>query len=174
MTTSKSRGQIAFETYWKDFNTRVFERDIPAAWDVEPPESKVQWEEFAEDVISALRVGAVEMSINVPTSVPSLMRGVTDDPKDPRLTHGVDSEPTGQADVYLVLSDEERRKGFVRPVRRSYVCKVCKVVTTMGVAIAETYARNPKFYGATYCTGCQMHRPVSKFTWDGTDQVVGS
>ena len=44
----------------------------------------------------------------------------TSDPDDPRLTHGADSEPVPMADVYLVLSAEERAKGFVRPVRRSY------------------------------------------------------
>ena len=30
----------------------------------------------------------------------------------------------------------------------------------MGDALSETYARNPKFYGATYCVFCRMHRPV--------------
>jgi hypothetical protein len=50
----------------------------------------------------------------------------------------------------------------------------------MGLAIAETYAANPGFYGSTYCTGCSMHRPVAEFVWldgrDGypTDQAVGS
>lgn len=43
------------------------------------------------------------------------------DPNDPRLGHGVDSEPTKQNAAYLVLSAEERAKGYVRPVRRSYV-----------------------------------------------------
>ena len=44
----------------------------------------------------------------------------TSDRNDPRLTHGVDHSPQPQAPVYLVLSEEERAKGFVRPVRRSY------------------------------------------------------
>jgi hypothetical protein len=38
----------------------------------------------------------------------------------------------------------------------------------MGQAIAETYARNPGFYGATYCVGCNRHRPVGaegEFDW---------
>ena len=98
----------------------------------------------------------------------------TTDPKDPRLTHGTDGEPTPQADVYLVLSDEERAKGFIRPVRRTYIHDKCGGATTMGGALAETYARDPKFYGGTYCVGCQRHAPVSEFTWDGTDQKVGS
>jgi hypothetical protein len=103
--------------------------------------------------------------------------GVTDDRSDPRLTHGADTEPTGMAEVYLVLSDEERAKGFVRPLRRAYVHLTCGVITTMGQAIAETYARQPTFYGATFCVNCQMHRPVGadgEFVWDGTDEKVGT
>ncbi len=45
---------------------------------------------------------------------------LTTDPDDPRLGHGVDAEPTGQNEVYLVLSDEEIAKGFVRPYRNVY------------------------------------------------------
>jgi hypothetical protein len=99
---------------------------------------------------------------------------LTDNPNDPRLTHGADDEPTAQAEVYLVLSDEERAKGFVRPVRHSYVHTACGAVTTMGQALSETYARQPDFYGATYCCRCRMHRPVSEFTWDKDGTVVGS
>lgn len=96
---------------------------------------------------------------------------LTSDPNDPRLTRGVDpadGEPHDQAPVYLVLSDEERAKGFVRPVRTSYWHTVCGMVTTMALAIAETYARDPRFYGATYCAHCGQHRPVGaegEFHW---------
>lgn len=102
--------------------------------------------------------------------------GVTTDPNDPRLHRGADEDPTGQHEVYLVLSDEERAKGFVRPVRTAYRHSVpgCGVVTTMGLSIAETYARQPGFYGATYCTGCRKHLPVAEFVWDADGTVVGS
>lgn len=146
---------------------------------------------------------------------------LTTDPQDPRLTHGVDETPGGMAPVYLVLSEEERAKGFKRPVLRSYkhvgipgprwplrdlteaeherydrfgyvkyeaypaddhpatgrywtqadldkVGKGCGTVTTMGQAIAETYARQPSFYGATYCCGCRRHLRVGahgEFIW---------
>jgi hypothetical protein len=109
---------------------------------------------------------------------------LTTDPEDPRLGHGSDTAPGPQQEVYLVLSDEERAKGFVRPVRRSYRHRDpgCEAVTTMGQALAETYARDPRFYGATYCVGCRMHRPVGRhgeFTWmdgHGTDttDLVGT
>lgn len=96
---------------------------------------------------------------------------ITTDPDDPRLTHGPDElgQPVDQAEVYLVLSEEERAKGFVRPLRRSYIHALCGEVTTMSLDIAETYARNPHFYGATYCATCRVHRPVGsngEFYWN--------
>jgi len=97
----------------------------------------------------------------------------TTDPNDPKLGRGVDENPIPQHEVYLILSEEERAKGFIRPVRKTYV-HTCGVATTMGQALAETYARDPKFYGATYCCGCQKHLPVDEFTWDGTNEKVGS
>jgi hypothetical protein len=100
--------------------------------------------------------------------------GTTDDRNDPRLTHGPDTEPVDQAPVYLVLSPEERAKGFVRPYRTSYQHTDCGAVTRMSQEIAATYAREPHFYGSTYCTYCRKHLPVSEFTWDGTSEVVGS
>lgn len=81
---------------------------------------------------------------------------------------------TGQQKGYVVLSAEERAKGFVRPVRRSYVHSNCGGVTTMGQALAETYARDPAFYSGTFCAVCRTHFPLSEFHWDGTDEVVGS
>lgn len=165
---------------------------------------------------------------------------LTTDPKDPRLIDGQKNE-TGQHEIYLVLSEEERSKGFVRPVRKSYIhvgqkqrgleihqilteegkkemkekfpddkrnyvavltvmkkedgsflggsyvtqeeldawksgelIGGCGTVTTMGQALAETYARNPKFYGSTYCAGCNKHLPVDEFLWHGTTEKVGS
>jgi hypothetical protein len=100
--------------------------------------------------------------------------GVTSDRSDPRLTHGADEEPVPQAEVYLVLSEDERKRGFVRPVRRSYIHEVCGTETTMGQALAETYAAKPGFYGATYCVRCQIHRPVGaggEFVWEDGSKV---
>ncbi len=148
---------------------------------------------------------------------------LTTDRNDPDLTHGVDTECVPQAKKYLVLSEEERASGFVRPVRTAYVhtgmlakyplrdltqdekeeykdydyvafeaypecespvagrywtqrtldARGCGGVTTMPLAIAQTYARSPGFYGATYCVHCSKHLPVSEFKWeDGA--TVGS
>lgn len=152
----------------------------------------------------------------------------TSDPNDPRLRN---VGPDGMQETYLVLSDEERARGFIRPLRRTYrhvgppgpryllrdltnqeatryagtgyvkfeeypadvgglvqgrfwtqeqldaVGKGCGAVTTMGVAIAETYATEPGFYGGTYCCGCSTHKPVGRdgeFVWEGTNERVGT
>lgn len=84
---------------------------------------------------------------------------------------------TGQQKGYVVLSAEERAKGFVRPVRQSYAHDMCKGVTTMGPALAETYARDPSFYSGTFCAVCRAHFPVGadgEFTWEGTTERVGT
>ena len=99
---------------------------------------------------------------------------LTTDPNDPRLGHGADDTPVPQQEVYLVLSDDELKKGFVRPYRDRYIHMTCGSETIMGDKLSETYARNPRFYGATYCVHCQMHRPVSEFTWSKDGKVVGS
>lgn len=90
----------------------------------------------------------------------------TDDRNDPGLRN-IDPD-TRMQERYLVLSDEERGKGFVRPVRRTYVHVKCGTATTMGQAIAETYARDPHFYSGTYCASCRDHFPVGpdgEFVW---------
>jgi len=142
-----------------------------------------------------------------------------------------------QNEAYLILSEEERAKGFIRPVRTDYVhvgknikkhwksihriltkeeqeehkdkkyvaimtvltkedgsflggayvtqeelsawengayLDGCGTRTTMDREIAETYARNPLYYGATWCMGCRKHIDVGEFVWDGTNEIVGS
>lgn len=50
------------------------------------------------------------------------MSRLTSDPNDPGVKRvPPDDEPVQQHDAYLVLSEEERAKGFVRPLRHSYV-----------------------------------------------------
>lgn len=146
--------------------------------------------------------------------------GTTNDRNDPRLQQ---IGPDGQQAAYLVLSEEERAKGFVRPVLQTYrhvgrpgpkhplrdlddveakryagteyvkfeaypdapvypgesrttgrywtqreLDGGCQTNTTMGLEIAETYARDPGFYGGTYCARCLAHYPVGpdgEFVW---------
>lgn len=101
------------------------------------------------------------------------MSKVTTDPNHPDLTRGGDKSPTPQAPVYLVLSENERNKGFVRPYRDAYRHGACLSITTMSRSIAETYAREPGFYGATYCLKCRKHLPVSEFQWYEIDGSIG-
>jgi len=50
----------------------------------------------------------------------------------------------------------------------------CGTTTRMSNYLAETYARDPKFYTGTFCARCAKHFPVEQFVWDGTDERVGS
>lgn len=100
---------------------------------------------------------------------------LTNDPNDPCIQKIL---PSGQQACYLVLSDEERKKGFVRPVRRSYIHKKCGGETTMGLALCETYARDPHFYGGTFCAFCGTHFNLvengeRQFHWKEDGQGVG-
>jgi hypothetical protein len=92
---------------------------------------------------------------------------LTDDRNDPRLRETTED---GQQKAYLVLSEEERAKGFVRPVREVYIHLKCGTETRMPRAIAETYARTPGFYGATFCCACGAHFTLRNA--DGSDAFV--
>ncbi|MDE2469420.1 MAG: hypothetical protein KGL35_11905 [Bradyrhizobium sp.] len=85
-----------------------------------------------------------------------------------------EAKPNGQQKGYVVLSAAERAKGFVRPVRWTYVHEKCGAATTMGNALAETYARDPEFYTGTFCVACGSHFPVGatgEFRWDDGEKV---
>lgn len=143
-------------------------------------------------------------------------------------SHRTIDPTTGLQKGYVVLSEEERAKRFVKPVRRTYihgghrvcgkdlgeygqfstyygegarrVChedkghtgecgengnsvyiatlpeftrlqttgryKGCDGSTTMSRALAETYARDPKFYSGTFCCNCHKHFPLDEFQWE--------
>ena|ERR1700676_522508 len=83
-------------------------------------------------------------------------------------------QPNGQQKGYVVLAEEERAKGFVRPLRRSYVHMKCGTATNMSGSIAETYARDPGFYSGTFCVNCGGHFLVGEkgeFVWDDGSKV---
>lgn len=105
------------------------------------------------------------------------MRDVTLTDGSPVTDDHRELKENGQQKGYVVLSEEERAKGFVRPVRRSYLHQKCGAVTTMGQALAETYAADPYFYSGTFCVACGSHFLVGEdgqFVWDGTDIKVGT
>jgi hypothetical protein len=82
----------------------------------------------------------------------------------------------GQQEGYVVLTPEERTKGFVRPYRDAYRHLKCGKITTMGRSIAETYARDPDFYTGTFCITCGGHFPIGEggeFVWYEMDGKTG-
>ena len=79
---------------------------------------------------------------------------LTENRDDPDLSKIKDN---GQQESYLVLSQEETDKGYVRPLRNAYIHKKCGGRTVMNRRIAETYARTPTFYGGTFCCECGEH-----------------
>jgi hypothetical protein len=84
---------------------------------------------------------------------------------------------TGLQKGYVVLSEDERQKGFKRPYCDTYIHDKCGGMTTMGRSLAETYAVDPFFYSGTFCSFCRAHFPVGddgEFTWFGTSQKVGT
>ena len=82
--------------------------------------------------------------------------------------------PNGQQKAYVVLTPEERAKGFVKPVRHSYIHDTCGSLTSMGNALSETYARNPYFYSGTFCCWCGTHFPLSQFHWSDGEPMEPS
>lgn len=82
----------------------------------------------------------------------------------------------GQQEGYVVLTVEERSKGFARPYRESYRHLKCGKITTMGRSIAETFARSPFFYSGTFCCNCGAHLPIGEngeFVWYEMDGSTG-
>jgi hypothetical protein len=71
--------------------------------------------------------------------------------------------------------DEDPRLGrFWTQAQLDKVGKGCGAATTMAQPIAETYARQPSFYGGTFCVGCGAHFPVGErgeFVWDDGERV---
>lgn len=89
--------------------------------------------------------------------------GITSDPTDECIKI---IRPDGMQECYLVLPETERAKGFARPVRQEYIHLKCGTKTWMNLAISETYARNPKFYGGTYCVACRTHFDLQSLNFE--------
>ena len=84
--------------------------------------------------------------------------------------------PDGMQKGYVVLSESERKRGFVCPVRDASRHLTCGCITTMSRPLAETYARDPAFYTGTFCSTCRAHFPVGadgEFTWYEMDGKEG-
>lgn len=83
------------------------------------------------------------------------------------------NEKNGMQKQYVVLTPEERAKGFTRPLRFEMTHTACGRSTRLHIDIAETYARKADFYDGTYCYYCMGHYPLKQFKWTDTDITVG-
>ena len=95
-------------------------------------------------------------------------------PVPPDESHKKLDPKTGMQADYVVLTPEERAKGYVRPLRMMYTHLTCGNDTKMGFELAETYAVDPSFYTDTFCYHCRLHCPLHEFVWKGTTERVGS
>lgn len=118
------------------------------------------------------KAAEAERIANIPPADRSKL--CTTDGRSPEAARASQTNETGQHASYIVLCDSERAKGFVRPYRDRYQHTTCGGVTTMGRSLSETYARDPGFYGATFCCRCNAHHPVAEFVWTADGQQVGS
>lgn len=77
-------------------------------------------------------------------------------------------------DVDSTLSAAERSQGFVRRLRHTYRHQTCGGITTMGPALAEAFARDPKCFSGAFCVTCRAHCAVAEFTWEKDGKAVGT
>jgi hypothetical protein len=114
--------------------------------------------------------------MSVPAPADRSCQVLTDGSRVPEDRSHTELRPDGQQKGYVVLSAEERAKGFVRPYRDAYKHLKCGKITTMGRALSETYARDPGFYNGTFCVACRGHFPVGdagEFVWYEMDGSIG-
>lgn len=123
-----------------------------------------------EEIIEKKRQEAAKIPVNRSAQILSNGSPVPEDRSHTTL------RADGQQEGYVVLSPQERSRGFVRPYRDAYRHLKCRKITTMSRSIAETYARDPYFYSGTFCTTCGGHFPIGEdgeFVWYEMDGKTG-
>ena len=73
-----------------------------------------------------------------------------------------------------MITDTEKARGFVRPIRSVIVHKACGERNVLTDAVAEMYARDPKGNTNALCVACGNYFPVVEFNWEGIEEKVGS
>jgi hypothetical protein len=150
-------------------SARVFEKDVRLG---PPPETSEEIAARTNALITAVQTAMVEAEVEALEVDRTKL--CTTDGRPVAEARASQTNPTGQHPSYIVLCEEERAKGFVRPYRDQYRHTPCGTTTTMGRALSETYARDPTFYSHTFCCHCNVHRPVAEFVWTADGQPVGS
>jgi len=220
----------------QDWTTEVVALDghIVAKCSAEDAQKVIEWAESMKEkmdqVAEEIENELLEMDGTIDSSKERLTgrgepsEGSTGAPTDEQL-------PDGQYKDHWILSEEERSKGFIRPVRSVYrhvgipgpkgelrdldvkqeelfgdcgymkfevypenelpmtgrfwteaelnsIDQGCGTETTMASqALSETYAREPRFYGSTFCVGCGDYFPVGErgeFIWTDDGTRVGT
>lgn len=85
--------------------------------------------------------------------------------------------PRRRAKVTWALSDEDKRKGRLRPLRYVYLHETCGALTKVSVTTAEFMASQPYAFKRAYCAHCRAQfaaGPDGEFTWKGSTERVGS
>lgn len=151
-------------------------RDMTGHIVFSPQQARALADTLLRKVHDAESAHRAELEAKRRAEVPPVDRSAlcTTDGRSPAAARASQTNETGQHPSYIVLCDAERAKGFVRPYRDRYKHAKCGGVTTMGRALSETYARDPGFYGATFCCTCNAHYPVAEFVWTADGAVVGS
>lgn len=139
----------------------------PAPIDQHTGQHKAYWvlsaDERAKGFVRPVRHSYKHVGIPGPTYP---LRDLTDEEKQRHASGPLPSYV--KFEVYLE-HDSPVSGRFWRQSELDKVGKGCGVVTRMGPAIAETYARDPQYYGSTFCAGCSVHLPVGEhgeFVWD--------
>lgn len=167
-------------------------------WEEEKTRLRQEHEKEQRDLSDEIQMAVVErLEIDrqiAELSAPPVDRSnqCTTTGESPEAARAQQTEEEGQHKSYIILCEEERAKGFVRPFRDKYIHVGvggheisptnptkhglkggCGVLTRMSREIAETYQRSPGFYSSTFCVGCNRHLPVAEFVWED-GEVVGS
>lgn len=146
-------------------------------WDADAAELEKQAAEFRREAAAQRRLDqevAREKAAKTPVDRSDVK--LTDGSPVPEDRSHVERGADGMQKGYVVLSEAERAKGFVRAYRDAYRHLACGKITTMGRALAETYARDPAFYSGTFCSTCRDHFPVGEdgeFNWYEMDGREG-
>lgn len=95
---------------------------------------------------------------------------MTDDPPPEDFDYG-ERRDDGQFENHPTIDEGE----FEQEVRERYIHEACGGETVMKRHIAESVARDPEYYGSTFCSKCGDYYPVEEFHWkeDGEPWVIG-
>lgn len=77
-----------------------------------------------------------------------------------------------------LLTEEEKARGLVRPVRFTYTCLDCGADNDLqSLGLAEAMARDPGKVDNLYCARCRRYMctgPRGHFVWKGSTEKVGT